>query len=631
MRFFVLICMLLGCTYVGAQSYNSLLIPDSLRKGSRVVVREDEMILEIKSPSKAVTKERHVYTILGESGDSWGGFSTPYDKFTAINSVSIRLYDAMGKELKHVKKKDMDDRSYTVEGTMMNDARYKQYDFNYRSYPYTVEYEEEGEKSGILYFDNWQPLQAPGVSSQHSKYVIIAPKDYEVRYKAFNTDIEPVITASGDKKIYTWELRNLKPGSRESNGPRWGELSPKVLFAPSDFEAEGYKGNMSSWANFGKFINQLRMGRDVLPAETKKKVHELTDHLSGTREKVYALYDYLQKTTHYISIQLGIGGWQPFPADYVATRLYGDCKALSNYMVALLKEAGIEGKYVVLYSGEEAPDMIEEFSSLQGNHAISCVPMGKDTIWLECTSQTVSPGYMGSSTGGRKVLVIDESGGHIVRTPSYMAKDNVQSRVVTARINEEGNLDAEVNTVYTGIKQELPHALINEVNSEQRQKLLNYLLNLPTYSVEKSNYEERKGPNPVVKEYLHVLSPNYAAVTGKRMFVSPNLFDKSQRRLSADSVRKTDFVNRGAFSDIDSIVIHVPAGYETESLPKDIVIEGRYGKFRASYRVVGDQIVYLRRQEEGSGRFPPAEYGEIVKYYEQLYKADHTSIVLVRK
>jgi hypothetical protein len=171
------------------------------------------------------------------------------------------------------------------------------------------------------------------------------------------------------------------------------------------------------------------MGRDVLPDDIKKKVHELTDHLTDTRQKVYALYNFLQNNTHYISIQLGIGGWQPFPADYVATKRYGDCKALSNYMVALLKEAGIDGKYVVIYGGRDMPDLVGDFPSLQGNHMITCVPLGKDSIWLECTSQTESPDFMGSFTGDRNAILIDADGGHIVHTPSYSAADNLQCRV----------------------------------------------------------------------------------------------------------------------------------------------------------------------------------------------------------
>jgi len=626
----VLLTMMIPCC-LHAQSYNALLIPDSLKKEARVVVREDETILEIRSPSKAIERQHTVYTILNERGDNLGGFVSPYDKFTSVNSVSLALYDAMGKELKRIKKKDMEDRSYISEESLMDDARYKFFDFYYKVYPYTVTCDEEDEHNGILFLTPWKPLLNSGISTQHSKYVIIAPKDYEVRYKLVNCDLKPVITTTGDKKVYTWEVNNLPARITETAGPGWNEIAPHVLMAPSDFEIEGYKGNMSNWENFGKFVHQLRIGRDVLPENIKKKVHELTDGLKDPHEKVYTLYDFLQKNTHYISVSLGIGGWQPFPADYVATKRYGDCKALSNYMVALLKEAGITGKYVVIYGGEDKPSLVDDFPSMQGNHVISCVPLDKDTIWLECTSQTESPGYMGSFTGDRKAILIDEAGAHIVRTPSYSSTDNTKCRVVNASINTEGNLDAEVVTTYRGTRQESSHRLIYGASDEEREKYLNGLFHLPTYKVDKSRYEEEKGAMPVIKEYLHVVSPNYANITGKRLFITPNLFDKSTYRLPQDSVRHYDFVDDRAFRDIDSITINIPAGYQPEAVPSDTHIDTKFGKYNASVKVQGDRILYYRTWEEGIARFPPSDYTALVSFYEQLYKADHTRIVLVKK
>ncbi|MFT3935448.1 MAG: transglutaminase domain-containing protein [Chitinophagaceae bacterium] len=339
----------------------------------------------------------------------------------------------------------------------------------------------------------------------------------------------------------------------------------------------------------------------------------------------------MQKNTRYISIQLGIGGWQPFDAKYVATKKYGDCKALSNYMVALLKEAGIKARYVVIRAGSNAPALMDDFSSLQGNHVIACVPMAKDTVWLECTSQTVSPGFMGSFTGDRKAILIDEDGAHIVNTPRYSPADNTQVRLVNAVIDAEGNLDAQVNTRFTGIEQELAHDLMHSASKEQRDKYLNDVLNLPTYQVDKSNYEEEKGTIPAMKEYLHVTSSSYASVTGKRLFIAPNLFEKTGLRYSPDSVRKYDIVTRSAFRDIDSINIQIPDGYSSESLPQPVNIESKFGKYSCAAKVDGNKIFYVRRYEKNKNRFPASDYAELVKFQEQIYKADRARLVLVKK
>ena len=626
--FLVLLCAPAG---VFAQLYNVLLIPDSLKKNANMVIRVDEKIMEIKSPGKATEKEHHVFTVLNEAAGGYGRYVTYYGKFNSINYVNCTLFDAFGKELKHIKKKDMIDRSVDDQMSLMLDQRAKECNFYYKTYPYTVDFEEEDDIDGMLDISDWVPLPAPSVSVQLSRYVIIAPKDYEVRYKAFNCKVQPVITENGNKKIYTWEIKNLPVVPTESNAPPFSELVPYVMFAPSDFEAEGYKGNMSTWNNYGKFIYQLVKGRDVLPDNIKAKVHELTDNIKDQRQKIYILYDFMQKNTRYISIQLGIGGWQPFDATYVATKRYGDCKALSNYMVALLKEAGITGKYVEIRAGKDAHPMIENFPSFQSNHVIACVPMVKDTVWLECTSQTESPGYMGSFTGDRKAILIDEDGGHIVSTPAYTAADNQTLRIVNATINAEGNLDGQVNIRSTGLQQETAHGLLYEISKEERDKYLNESLNLPTYQVDKSNFEEEKGMIPAMKEFLHVVSTGYASVTGKRLFVAPNLFNKTGLKYAADSIRKYDIVTSQAFRDIDSITIQIPAGYITESMPQPIKIEGKFGKYSSIAKVEGDKIYYNRFYEKNKSRFPASDYAELVKFQDQIYKADRAKIVLVKK
>src|ERR1019366_3102030 len=98
-------------------------------------------------------------------------------------------------------------------------------------------------------------------------------------------------------------------------------------------------------------------------------------------------------------------------------------------------------------------------------------------------------------------------------------------------------------------------------------------------------------------------------------------------RLPADSVRRYDFVVKEAFTDIDSITIRIPPGYQPEAVPQDITIDSKFGKYKASVKVSPDKIVYYRLREESVNRFPPSDYAALVKFYEQLYKADHNRIV----
>ncbi|MEO6612998.1 MAG: DUF3857 domain-containing protein [Chitinophagaceae bacterium] len=602
-----------------------------LLKNADVVIRLEERFVDLQALDKMFSRRHYVITVLNEQGAKFAKLVEWYDKFNEIRSIEGTLYDASGKKIKSLKNKDIEDLSGYSSMNLVDDSRFKVHDFYCKVYPYTVEYVIEEVKKESMFFPSWIPVWDEYVAVEKSNISIKVPQNYQLRYKEFNCPNPVLVTQEADKKLYSWSLLNFEAVKKEYAAPGWTKITPAVLLAPSNFVIEDYAGNMTDWTELGKFQFSLNQGKDVLPQNIKEQVVKMTASAKTILEKTTILYKFLQANTHYISIQLGIGGWRPFEASYVAQKAYGDCKALSNYMYALLKEAGIRAHYTLIKAGEDEDDIITDFPSRQFNHAIVCVPDGKDTIWLECTDQNKSAGYMGSFTGNRHALLITEDGGKLVTTPSYTLKENVQVRHTLAFLDDEATLNVKVNTVYKAMQQDDLDMMLNSLSKDKIKEVLHEQLDLSTYDINNFDYKVIKSSLPQIEESLDITVKNYATITGKRLFIIPNIMSRANRKLPVDTERKYDLELKQEFQDIDTMEIELPAGYETEAVPKDVSLLSKFGKYTCSISKSSNKLIYYRHYEHYKGQYPAADYPELVKFYEAVYKADRNKVVLVKK
>jgi hypothetical protein len=596
-----------------------LSIPDSLTKNVNAVKRFEELRVIIKSVDKAIIKHKYVITILNAMGNDYAGYSNDYDKLHDLSDISGTLFDAFGKKVKSVKKKDVADVSVQDGISLMNDDRIKAHNFYCGQYPYTVEYEDQQEYDGFFILPYWQPFEDQNYSVQQSKFIVETPANYQSRYKQFNYAGAPVITSDSKNTTYIWEIKNAKPITSEIFSPPFSEITTMVFIAPTDFSIKGYHGNMSTWLNFGKFQAELNRDRDELPENIKNEVHKLVDALNDPKEKIKLLYEYLQNNTRYISVQLGIGGWQPFDAKYVASHRYGDCKALSNYMHSLLKEVGIQGYYTIIKAGTGNKFYIPDFPSRQSNHVILTVPLEKDTLWLECTDQYTSAGYMGSFTDDRYALMIKDDGGYLIKTPKYTDNDNLQIRTVNAIVNEKGDLSTDIKTHYTGLEQ------------DKLSEKLKTDIDLPTYDIKSFNYTQHRNIIPSIDEQLNIVANNYATVSGKRLFIAPNILSRNEIKLNSTDIRMLDILYDHSFKHIDTVNIQIPSGYTVEAMPKDVIINNKFGSYEIHFKTEEQKISCTRLYKRSEGRFPASDYTELVKFYDDMYKADCSRIVFIKK
>lgn len=603
-------------------------IPAELKKDADVIVREDFMSFKILSKSRAHHVVKYVVSVLNENGNEYAEHQVYYDKLTKVVSISGAVYDANGKQIKKIKNKDIIDQAAFDGVSLFSDERVKILDLSQGLYPYTVEIEYELEYNYLLSIPSsvWGRER---VSYQHASYELAYPVGFPVKYKLVNLDnAEPVKKVESGFEILTWSFENLLPVKPEPHGSSQTRL---FLAEPTEFEYSGYAGKRDTWENFGKWQIALNKDRDVLPDKTIALAKELTKGLSSNEEKAKVLYEYLQSRTRYVGIQLGIGGFQPFEARVVDDVGYGDCKALSNYMIALLKSVGIKGYYTWIYGGLNNRNLIEGITYDPFNHIVVSIPNGKDTLWLECTSQIAPFGYQGLFTGDRKALMITDEGGEIVNTLRYSPEQNLESRTATVSLDQQGNATAKIKTTSSGIQYENGGLNWALSSLEKQKKWIEKNTDIPNFNINSFSMKEVKDKIPSARIDLDLTLNRYASVSGKRLFVAPNLMNRMSYVPEKMTDRKTDVITKSNFVDLDTIIYSLPENLYPEFMPQPIKINSKFGEYEANFKIDAGKIVYTRRLKMWKGRFPKETYNELVDFYKNISKADNIKLVFLNK
>lgn len=604
-------------------------ISSELKKGARVVIRSSEEVLIVRGVEDVTFTEKAAYTILNKEGFDLATFYRSYDKLSKIKGIKITYYDAAGESIKKVRSGEIQDVNITSAGSVYDDIRVKYFRPDEFDYPFTMVFEYESNDQSTLNFRPFLAQPISGISVEKAVYRVAVPKGYELRYKELN-DIAPASKSSGGNDVYQWTLENEPALKADLHGESVSARAKSVLLAPSSFSVEGYQGDMSSWKGLGLWQYALNKGRDELPQSVKSEIRQLVADASDDKEKVRRVYQYLQQNTRYVSIQLGIGGWQPFPATMVAENGYGDCKALSNYTASLLKAAGVKSNYVIVNAGPNEDDIITDFPSNQFNHVILAVPMEKDTVWLECTSQEAPFNFLGGFTGDRHALMITEAGGVVVKTPEYPAEMNAQIRNARVVFDAEGNATAEVKTVYEGRQYDYNSDIAQMGSEDQRKHLLNFI-DIPAFDLGNFDYKEERSESPRLTETYDLNLRKYASTTGKRLFFTPNLLNRRHGVPPRNENRQSAIVRRYNYMDIDSVVYKLPETHRMEFNPEPVEVNSEFGEYRVSYDFNPDtnELTYVRYIKVYKGKFPANTYGDYRNFWRKVARSDKAKMVLV--
>ncbi len=617
---------------IAGNIYDVSNIPEHLKEDAIAVMRQNHRTFEVSSERRASYTEHRVITILERRAEGLADLFVSYDDFRQVRNVSGTIYDAKGNKIRDLRNREFVDRSAASAYSLYEDNRMIFTDIYQSQLPFTVEFEYEVDYRRGFFFPDWFPQLRAGVAVEQTSFTIITPQDMDYRYKAYNhDDMEPEVAMPSRRMVRNWKLENLQAIKHESHMPPFYRMVPYLLVGSNEFQYDRVPGNMSSWEEYGKWIASLNEGRQTLPEETRLKVHALTEGIDDPMEKTRIIYEYMQSRTRYVSIQLGIGGLQPFDARTVDETGYGDCKALVNYTQAMLDEVGIRSYYTLIHFGAARIPVKPEFPAIEAfNHVILCVPLEQDTLWLECTNNRIPMGYIGNNNANRQVLLITPEGGKLTRTPAYGHDGNHRQRNITAHLQPNETVEFEKTTHYKGLRLSDRFG-VSFMGSGDQMRFYQEQLNINNPEILEISFSLISGQTPTLEEFIHVKTNQYVSRAGNRILFQPNIF--SQRESVPPSYRErvhpVHLSSSGLYTD--TVRWDIPEAYDISFIPEEMEIDNDFGYFKAGYTVEDQVLVYSRQFYTRSGTFPPENYEDFIVFFRDIRNADRAQVVLNRK
>lgn len=613
----------------GFSQYSISNIPSELMTNANTVVRKQEAVLTVHDIDRATYRVTKVISILNEDAENSGNFYTYYNRFLHAKFIRGLVYDKNGAVQIKVSKRDIKDYS-AYSGSMFDESRILSYVPVIREYPFTVEYTWEVNFTGIINLPDWMPVSATNQSLESASFLLTIPENYGIRYLERNFPDSAEITHESNKIAYKWEVKNMPATQPQSYSVPLTEVLPVIYIAPDIFSIDQRQGSMKTWEDFSSWNYHLNSGRDTLPVSTRNKVLELVNGIDDDLVRSRIVYEYMQSKTRYVSVQLGIGGWQTIDAGTVDQIGYGDCKALVNYTMALLKVAGIESYYALVNAGTAEIPVIKDLPSHQFNHAILCLPQGNDTLWLECTSQTAPFGYLGKFTGNRHALLVKENGGKLVNTTHYSEKDNFRNRKIEIDIHESGDAGISMKTDYSGILSDECY-MASRMGPGDQGKWFGEYINLPGFQMKEFSLAPDYNIVPGINSDIGFSVRSYSSGTGRRLFVPVNQFSRWRHSISAKPDSLRDIYIRNSVDYTDDILLKIPENMEIEILPEKSVFSSVFGEYESQVIYSDSTALYKRRLTIKSGTYPHDFYDELSDFFRKVSLSDQTQIILLKK
>src|SRR5258708_33241729 len=224
------------------------------------------------------------------------------------------------------------------------------------------------------------------------------PKDRSIKLKT-KPGNDPKITEENGRRIYRWTSSHIDEDEKDKDDKKKEKKANKEPDAPAV-----QMTTFASWEQMGRWYAGLEKDRRQPTSEIRARAAALTKGKTTDLEKIQALYDYVGPNFRYISLSFGVGRFQPHSAADVLHNEYGDCKDKHTLLASLLEASGYHASSVLINSSRKLDPDIP--SPSQFDHVFTLLPLGKDEIWMDSTTEVAPFPLLSAALRKQQALII---------------------------------------------------------------------------------------------------------------------------------------------------------------------------------------------------------------------------------
>lgn len=471
-----------------------------------------------------------------------------------------------------------------------------------------------------------------GLPVVRSRFVVDVPEGFVPRIIERNLTFRRVEDVHDGRHRYIWAMNDVpavpgEPFAADSNGIMMsiGVSSP------------------GTWSDLAKWYDGLARDRYTLTPAVMQRVDSLVK-VSGARTRldtIRAVHRWVAQDVRYVSVSLGIGGYQPrAPAEVIASG-FGDCKDKATLFVAALRRYKIAANPVLLsLSAHPDPALPSMF---QFNHAIAAVKEASGWTFTDLTAEYVPYGTIPDSYQGQfGIVVLPDGRADEVRFPRAPIASNTSVMRVQLSVDSTGRVTGAIDETVTGgsaigMRQVFGQPL-DSARRENVQKALAQRL-FPTDATVDSvrAFNGHDFSAETVLRY-RVKAENVFKTVGSTKLFSMNTGFKGPalglknraRELEARATRVFPIDAAQILGQLETVTdfrLTIPAGWTAE-LPKNIVATSFFGHYESTWTQEGREVHLVRRIRGERGYFPPQRIAEVIVWLKTVGADDYEFLSL---